>query len=428
MTDSRSADLSGLRIDRAALPPGTGKRTALVVSVAVLVVAAGAVAVTLALQTRPVLVRVAPAVAVGGTPGAAGAEVLTANGYVVARQRASVSTEVAGRLEALYVAEGSRVRQGQVLGVLRNDEQRAAVRSAEASLASARADRSEAEASAHEAEVSRKRVEALLQKSLVSQSDYDEAEARAKVAAARVESAGAAVANARARLASAQVELARTYIRAPFSGAVLRKEAEVGEIVSPIPSSGGLTRGAIVTMADLSSLEVDVDVNEGYVSRTRAAMRAEIALDAYPTDRYPGRVRQIVPTADRQKATVTVKVSFDSLDARVLPEMGAKVTFIADAPAASAGTPVASSAVTIPKAAVAEREGRAVVFVADRGRAALRSVGPRPYGDGRVVVSGGLAPGELVVVDPPVALADGARIRTEGAGASDTNWGNRARY
>ncbi|MGE5179088.1 MAG: efflux RND transporter periplasmic adaptor subunit [Bacteroidota bacterium] len=426
----RSADLSGLRIDRAALPPPKRKRTALVVFLAVLAFAAVGLAALRAVGERAVEVRVAPAEAVGGAPGAAATEVLTANGYVVARQRASVSTEVAGRLQALYVAEGSRVRQGQVLGVLRNDEQRAAVQSAQAALASARADRAEAEASAHEAEVSRKRSEALLQKSLVSQSDYDEAEARAKVAAARVESAGAAVANARARLAAAQVELARTFIRAPFSGAVLRKEAEVGEIVSPIPSSGGLTRGAIVTMADLSSLEVDVDVNEGYVARTHEGMRAEITLDAYPSDRYPGRVRQIVPTADRQKATVTVKVAFDSLDARVLPEMGAKVTFLADeSPAGAKGVRVASAAVTIPKSAVAEREGRAVVFVADKGRAALRSVGPRPYGDDRVVVSGGLAPGELVVVDPPGALADGARIKPkEGSGGGDPKWGDRGRF
>lgn len=415
MTDSRSADLSGLRIDRTAKrPAGRGNRAALLIGLAVVALAAGTLVATSLLGSRPVEVRVAAAEAVGGAPGAGASEVLTANGYVVARRRASVSTEVAGRLSALFVAEGSRVREGQVLGVLRNDEQRAAVRSAQASLATARAARSEAEASAYEAEVSRKRLAALLAKGLVSQSDYDQADARAKVAAARVESAAASVQNARARLSAAQVDLARTFIRAPFSGAVLRKEAEVGEIVSPIPSSGGLTRGAIVTMADLSTLEVDVDVNEGYVGRTRDGMRAEIALDAYPADRYPGRVRQIVPTADRQKATVLVKVTFDSLDARVLPEMGAKVTFLAepDAPAAG-GAPVASAAVTIPKTAVADRGGRAVVFVAEHGRAAQRSVGPRPYGEDRVVVTGGLAPGEMVVVDPPVALADGTRIRTK---------------
>ncbi len=417
MTDSRSADLSGLRINRDAPRPAADsrKRTVVLAAVAAVVVIVLAV-VALTLRPRTLEVRVAAAEAVGGAPGAGGSEVLTANGYIVARQRASVSTEVGGRLAALYVAEGSRVRKGQVLGVLRNDEQRAAVESSRAALASAKAARSEAEASAYEAQVGRKRMTTLLERGLVSQSDYDQADAKAKMASARVESAIASVANAQARLSSSQVEYARTFIRAPFSGAILRKEAEVGEIVSPIPSSGGLTRGAIVTMADLGSLEVDVDVNEGYVARAHEGMRAEITLDAYPGDRYPGRVRQIVPTADRQKATVLVKVTFDSLDARVLPEMGAKVTFLADAApggSAAGGSAVASAAVTIPKGAVAEREGRAVVFVAERGRAAQRSVGPRPYGNDKVVVSGGLAPGEMVVLDPPVALADGARIHTK---------------
>ena len=418
MTDSRSADLSGLRINRDAPRPAADsrKRTVVLAAVAAVVVVVLAV-VALTFRPKTLEVRVAAAEAVGGAPGAGGSEVLTANGYIVARQRASVSTEVGGRLAALYVAEGSRVRKGQVLGVLRNDEQRAAVESSRAALASAKAARSEAEASAYEAQVGRKRMTTLLERGLVSQSDYDQADAKAKMASARVESAIASVANAQARLSSSQVEYARTFIRAPFSGAILRKEAEVGEIVSPIPSSGGLTRGAIVTMADLSSLEVDVDVNEGYVARAHEGMRAEITLDAYPGDRYPGRVRQIVPTADRQKATVLVKVTFDSLDARVLPEMGAKVTFLADAAApggsAAGGSAVASAAVTIPKGAVAEREGRAVVFVAERGRAAQRSVGPRPYGNDKVVVSSGLAPGEMVVLDPPIALADGARIHTK---------------
>jgi len=425
VTDSRSADLSGLRIDRSPPRPRERTRRNAVVIAACLALLLIAAAFLFANRTRAVEVRVAPAESVGGAPGAAAPEVLTANGYVVARRRASVSTEVAGRLEALYVAEGSRVREGQMLGVLRNDEQRAAVRSAQAELATARAARSEAEASAYEAGLARKRLQALLAKGLVSQSDYEEADARAKVADARVESAAASVANARARLSAAQVDLARTFIRAPFSGAVLRKEAEVGEIVSPIPSSGGLTRGAIVTMADLTTLEVDVDVNEGYVARTHEGMRAEIALDAYPGDRYPGRVRQIVPTADRQKATVLVKVTFDSLDARVLPEMGAKVTFLGDATPAAGGTRVPSAAVTIPKGAVADRGGRAVVFVAEKGRASLRTVGPRPYGEDRVVVSGGLAPGELVVLDPPGKLADGARIKPAG-GSKNPDWGTHA--
>jgi len=409
------ADLSGLRIDRDAPPRGGGAPrwlVALLVAIALLIAAGFWLAPRLFPRTTDVAVAVAEPL--GGALGAGGSEVLTASGYVVARQRAAVSTETSGRLAALYVEEGSRVARGQILGVLRNDEQKAAVESAKAALASARADLTEARASAHESDLARSRSRELLSRALISQAEFDQADARAKVDAARVGSAEANLENAAARLRAAEVDLERTFIRAPFAGAVLRKEAEVGEIVSPLPSSGGLTRGAVVTMANLATLEVEVDVNEGYVARTRDGMRAEIALDAYPDVRYPGRVRQIVPTADRQKATVQVKVAFDSLDARVLPEMGCKVTFLADAPAAGGDTASAAiAAVTVPNGAIADRDGRAVVFVMERGRAALRDVSPRPYGADRAAVSGGIAAGERVVVSAPPTLRDGDRIRAK---------------
>lgn len=413
MTRTGSADLSGLAIDRDTPPPSSRRlpRWLLLVVVTVILAALAIVVIGL-LGPREVEVSVARAEALGGEPGATASEVLTASGYVVARQRASVSTEVAGRLEALYVSEGSRVRQGQVLGVLRNEDQKAAVASAEAALRSAQAARLEAEASARELALQLGRSRELLSRGLVSQAQFDEVEAREEVARARVSSAAAEVENARSRLRAARIEVEKTFIRAPFAGAVLRKEAEVGEIVSPIPSSGGLTRGAIVTMANLATLEVEVDVNEGYVGRAREGMRAEIALDAYPSERYPGRVRQIVPTADRQKATVQVKVAFDSLDARVLPEMGAKVAFLADPdPAPAAGAAVATGAVVVPSAAVREREGRAVVFVVEDGRAAARSVSPRPMGAERAILAGGVAAGEMVVIDAPEHLADGSPVR-----------------
>ena len=426
MTGTGSADLSGLRIDRE--PPRDGgsagrRRWPFLTGALALVLAIGIAAATL--NPKRIEVTVARAEALGGTPGGGRAgggvasEVLTANGYVVARQRASVSTEVAGRLAALYVEEGSRVRQGQVMGVLRNEDLKSALESAKAALTSSRADLEEARATAHEAELGRKRMETLLAKALVSQSEFDQEEARANVAAARVQSAAADVENSTARVRSAEVELEKTFIRAPFAGAVIRKEAEVGEMVSPIPSSGGLTRGAIVTMVNFATLEVDVDVNEGYVARAREGMRAEITLDAYPNDRYPGRVRQIVPTADRQKATVLVKVAFDSLDARVLPEMGAKVTFLADPPVAGgasadgAASSAAAAIIAIPKEAVVEREGRAVVFVVEDGRAVSRGVAARPFGTDRMTVTAGLAEGEQVVIGPPADLRDRARVKTK---------------
>lgn len=410
MTRTGSADLSGLAIDRDTPPPPRRVPRGLLLAAALVIVVAAALLATTLLRPRAAEVSVARAEAVGGAPGAGASEVLTASGYVVARQRASVSTEVAGRLEALHVSEGSRVREGQVLGVLRNEDQRASVASAQAALRAAEAAGVEAAASARELALQLRRSRELLERGLVSQAEFDEVEAREEVARARVQSAAAEVENARSRLRSARIEYDKTFIRAPFAGAVLRKEAEVGEIVSPIPSSGGLTRGAIVTMANLATLEVEVDVNEGYVGRAREGMRAEIALDAYPSERYSGRVRQIVPTADRQKATVQVKVSFDSLDTRVLPEMGAKVTFLAD-PEPEGGTAVTAGAVTVPTAAVRERDGRAVVFVVEDGRAVARSVTPRPMGADRVVLTGGVAPGEMVVVEGPEDLADRAPVR-----------------
>jgi len=248
----------------------------------------------------------------------------------------------------------------------------------------------------------------------VSQAELDRAVAADDMARARVKSADAAVKNAHARVRSAQVDYDKTFVRAPFAGAVLRKEAEVGEIVSPVPSSGGLTRGAIVTMANLETLEVEADVNEGYVSRVHEGMRAEIVLDAYPDERFPAHVRQIVPTADRQKATVLVKVAFDRLDPRVLPEMGVKTTFLADPVALSeTGAVAIPAAVSIPKGALREARGRAVVFVVEGDRAVMRGVSPRPLGQDRVIVSGGLAPGEMVIVEAPAGLGDKTRVKVK---------------
>jgi RND family efflux transporter MFP subunit len=414
-------DLSGLSIDRdAPAPRGNWPLWRIVLGVVIpaLIVA---VAINASKIFRPVDVTVAPAVAAGGTPGAAAAasEVLTANGYVVARQRASVSTEVAGRLEALYVGEGSRVKKGQILGVLRNRDQRTAVEAARAALASAKAEHEEAKASLAQSELELKRTAEMKAQGLVSDSQFDAADSKAKVDRARMERTKAGIESAEANRRVAEADLDKTYVRAPFAGAILRKEAEVGEIVSPIPSSGGLTRGAIVTMANLTTLEVEADVNEGYVSRTHEGMRTEITLDAYPSIHFPGHVRQIVPTADRSKATVLVKVGFDSLDARVLPEMGSRVSFLADpAPADEAGGgpgAALSAVVTVPKAAVREADGRTVVFVVSKGRAMARGVSPRPVDADHVAVSSGLAPEEQVIVDAPANLKDGTRVRVRNA-------------
>jgi len=415
VTAESPRDLSGLRIDRDAPrpEPGPGRRLALT-ALAVIVLGAVAFAAWRATHPAALTVAVARAESLGGAPGMNAAEILTANGYVVAQQRASVSTEVSGRLDRLLVEEGSRVAKGQVLGILQNADQRAALESARAAQTAAEAREAEARVDARQTALTRGRSEELHARGLVSQAELDQAVAADDAAQARVKSSAADEASAKARVSSAQVEYDRTFVRAPFAGAVLRKEAEVGEIVSPLPSSGGLTRGAIVTMANLASVEAEADVNEAYVSRVHEGMRAEVILDAFPDDRFPAHVRQIVPTADRQKATVLVKVSFDKLDPRVLPEMGLKVTFLADParPAAAGEAPVAA-AVAIPKAAVHDADGRAVVYVVEDGRASMRGVAPRPLGEDRVIVSGGLAPGEMVITEAPAGLSDRSRVRVK---------------
>ena len=239
MTRTGSADLSGLAIDRDTPPPARRAPRGLLLALAGVILAALALVATALLRPRAAEVSVARAEAVGGAPGASATEVLTASGYVVARQRASVSTEVAGRLEALFVSEGSRVRKGDVLGILRNEDQKAAVASAQAALRSAEAASVEAKASARELGLQLRRSRELLGRGLVSQAEFDEVEAREAVAAARVQSATAEVENARSRLHAARIEYDKTFIRAPFAGAVLRKDAEVGEIVSPSRRAAG---------------------------------------------------------------------------------------------------------------------------------------------------------------------------------------------
>jgi RND family efflux transporter MFP subunit len=213
----------------------------------------------------------------------------------------------------------------------------------------------------------------------------------------------------RAQLAAAEANLGNTLIRAPFTGTVLRKDAEVGEVVAPVATGGGLTRGAVVTMADLETLEVEVDVNEAYIAQIRDAQPARIILDAYPTLAFDGSVRQIVPTADRQRATVQVKVSILDKDPRILPEMGARVEFLetADADVSADSLPMR---IFVPGNAVRSVGGETIVWVVRNGTVSPVTVDAGPVSGGRREVRSGLSGGEQVVVDPPDNLEPGARV------------------
>ncbi len=403
-------DLGKLRINRDTTPPAV--RGALVRNLVLAVIAAGIVLVVAVFLRRggePVVRTVTASAA--GTPGGGAGTSVTANGYVVARTRAAVSAKVGGRLAALRVSEGSFVRRGEVIARLENADFEAAVAQAEAQVAAARADliATEADRDQLQRDARRLREVRAANPQLVSQQDVEAVESRAAQAEARVRAGSARVDLAEAGLRLARVNLENTYIRAPFTGTVLRKEAEVGEVVAP-SVGGGLTRGAVVTMADLTTLEVEVDVNEAYIARVRSGQDARITLDAYPDTSFRGAVRQVVPTADRQRATVQVKVAIRERDPRILPEMGARVDLLEPARAAGAAGP-APPRILVPVAAVRGVGTRTVVWVVREGRLAARDVEAGPESGGFREIRRGLSGGEQLLVGGLENPQEGMRVR-----------------
>ena len=354
--------------------------------------------------------------AVGG--GTGGSVAVVANGYVVARTKAAVSAKIPGRLAVLNVSEGSRVEKGAIIARLDNADYAAAVGQAEATLASAKATLIETQSDRDQLQREYVRVRDIHTQNanLVSPQEVENAESKARQGDARVEAQKARVDAAAAALRVAQANLENTYIRAPFSGTVLRKEAEVGEVVAP-SVGGGLTRGAVVTMADLATLEVEVDVNEAYIARIHGNQSARITLDAYPDTAFRGTVRQIIPTADRQRATVQVKVSILDRDPRILTEMGAKVEFLEPAapPAAAAPgatRPVERPRIIVPAEAVRSDGGRSVVWIVRNGRLQSRDVDAGPVSGNFREIRSGLSGGEQLLVGGVETPKEGQRVKT----------------
>jgi RND family efflux transporter MFP subunit len=319
---------------------------------------------------------------------------LTASGYVVAQQKASIASKATGRLVYLGVEEGDVVTKGDVIAKIEDQDVQAAVARAEADLQLARADSLDAVQS-HE------REKVLFAGGLTSQAALDAAQARRW-------RTDAAISSARAALGEARVALENTRIRAPFNGTVLTKDADVGEIVAPFASSAN-SRAAVVTMADMSSLEVEADVSESNITRVTPGQHCDIVLDAYPEVRYPGYVHKIVPTADRAKATVLTKVRFSKRDDRVLPEMSAKVSFLSERPSESESN--TTPRLTVNASAIVRRGDTDVAFLieGDRVRVVPVKTGDR-FGE-RVEIREGLAPGDQIVGRPNPELSDGTRIK-----------------
>jgi RND family efflux transporter MFP subunit len=394
-------ELASLKIDRTRRKASPW-RWPLVLLVPVAIVLAGLYALRARQAFSAPLVDTATVAVSREVAPSAGTPILTASGYVVARRKAVVSAKIQGRLSELRVEEGSVVRDGEVLARLESWDY-------EASVVRARAAVQRAEADLAENERQLRLAEKLADQQIVAADQRDAASSRVKIAQA-------ALAQTRADLAFVEAQLQNTVIRAPFAGVVVKKMAEVGESVAPIPPGVNLSTssGAIVALADLATLEVEADVAESNVAKIGGGQPAEVTVEAIPDRRYKAVLRQVIPTADRTKATVMVKVTILDKDKDLKPEMSAKVTFLE--PEKKGAAPAAADApvVLVPKEAVATRGGKAVVFLVREGKALEKPVVLGTERRGQVIVKSGLAGGETLVVSPADGLQDGAAVRVKG--------------
>jgi HlyD family secretion protein len=355
--------------------------------------------------------------------GSGGTAVLNASGYVVARRRATVSSKVTGRVVEVLVEEGKPVHKGQVLARLDATTYERTLALAQAELLATRRAVAENRVRLDQAKLTLQRYRALRADGIANQADLDGAESEVKALDARLAVSEEQIAVSEQQVALRQTEVADTVILAPFDGVAISKDAQPGEMISPVSAGGGFTRTGICSIVDMSSLEIEVDVNESYINRVTPAQRVEATLDAYPDWQIPGKVITMVPTADRQKATVLVRIAFDhpadspqdrgaswghKLDPRILPDMGIKVAFLGSENGSSAAAPAAP--ITVPKTSVRTDAGSQVVFVVAGDAAERRAVRVGNAKDDRLEVLSGLSAGEKIVLDPPAALKDGSRL------------------
>lgn len=404
-----SADLlKELRIDRKAPPPEPRSRRGLWITLGVVVVllALAAAGWVLFGREKPTEVRTAPTVALGNN--AASASVLDASGYVVARRMATVSAKVTGKVQEVLIEEGMRVEAGQVLARLEPVDADADRALSQSQLQAARSQTAGVQAQLVEAEANARRLSSLVAQQLVSKAQYDQAVAQRDLLRAQVQTAQRNERTAADRLKIADIGLDNTIVRAPFAGVVIAKAAQPGEIVSPLSAGGGFTRTGIGTIVDMESLEVEVEVNESFIGRVQPKMPIQATLNAYPDWQIPGEVIAIIPTADRSKATVKVRVALGVKDPRIVPDMGVRVSFLEAAKPQQAEQP---KGVRAPGAAVVERDGAQVAFVVgDDDTVQQRGLKVAGKLGDDVHVTDGLQAGETVVLDPPAELTDGAKV------------------
>jgi len=400
-------DISRLKIDREAKAPAPGLRPSrrrwVKILLLVLALALAAVVAMSVLSGKPAV----EVVAVAQSWPTQNYTLLNATGYVVAQRKAALSSKATGRLEWLGVLEGSQVKKDEVVARLENRDVAAALGQAQANVKVAQANLEQGQAELQDAQAAFQRAAELLNQKFIAASAYDTAQARLNKAKASISGYHAAITAARANAQAAQVAVDQTVIRAPFDGVILTKSANVGDNITPF-SSAADSKGAVVTIADMDTLEVEADVSESNLSKIRVDQPAEILLDAFPELRLAGTVSRMVPTMDRSKATLLVKVRFEERDPRVLPDMSAKVAFLSKAVPAQDKLPVTA----VQPAAIVTRGGAPSVFLLDAGGAKVKRV-PVTQGRkiGELVEVKGLKPGDRVVLAPADTLQDGQAVK-----------------
>lgn len=401
--NSDKATLAGLRIDRSKVPVKT--RPSWIIPAAVALVAIVALVFWWVRQPQTAMVQTATAKT---TATAAQRTLLNASGYVTARRAATVSSKVTGKVVEVFVEEGMKVEHNQVLARLDDSNIKESLLLAEAQLESARRIMEETKPNLAFAKQEQKRFAELVASKATSESEFFKAEAQAKVLEATLARQEAEVVVAERQVSTWKQQMDDNIIRAPFTGIVTSKNAQPGEMISPISAGGGFTRTGICTLVDMSSLEIEVDVSESYINRIQPGQPVEATLDAYQDWRIPAKVIAIIPTADRQKATVKVRVGFNQLDPRILPDMGVKVAFQSGEQKKDTAAP--RNLVTVPKAAVQRMDGRDIVWVVKGDRIERRAVTVSDSLGDESTIAAGLSGGESVVVQTSQTLAEGARV------------------
>jgi RND family efflux transporter MFP subunit len=401
-------DLSSLRIDdHSRRGSKTGKRLGLFAAAVGAVLLLGSL--LLAFRSQKPIVEVATA---RPDSGAKAEALLNASGYITPRRRATVAAKVTGRVEQIYAEEGLRVKSGQVLATLDCSQPNAALTSAKSDRDATAAALADLQVQSANADREAVRAQGLHTAGVISPQALDTAKTAAESLHSKIALTKEQVRAADSRVGVAKEDADNCIVRAPFDGIVVSKDAQRGEVVSPVSAGGGFTRTGIATLVDMNSLEIEVDVNESYIARVQQGQRVSATLDAYPDRELPAKVRTVIPTADRQKATVKVRIAFDKLDDTILPDMGVKVAFLSAAPAPGRSTGSEARAL-VPKSAIRNDGGKQIVYLVRDQKLERRAVSLGAERGSDVEILAGLVPGDKLVVSSADKLHEGQAVEVK---------------